>query len=234
MARARYEYCEIFDIRSCMEQELEKLPVSNNKNETAAQFWARVEQAGLLIEALARYDELAAEFAQGRHTRRESKKDFKQRMEREGRQAEAEGVRAELLASGMTQRQAQAKLVARLQPLAGGSTAAWQTPDPWANGRLFKKKADQHLVLKLVKDADDTDGENEDEEVTEARGRLFWAELRQEERQALANARQRAEVLKREQERLRLEQAAKPKPAAKGRQKKAAVSTKAGQDRVVI
>src|SRR5262249_56520453 len=121
-----------------------------------------------------------------------------------------------------------------LQPMDGGSTTAWQTPDPWANGRLFKKKPDQHLVLNLVKDADGTYDENEDEEVTEARERLFWAELRREERQALANARQHAEALKREQERLRLEQAAKPKPGAKGRQKKAAVSTKAGQDRVVI
>src|SRR5262249_55663718 len=165
MARARYEYCEIFDIRSCMEQELEKLPVSNNKNETAAQFWARVEQAGLLIEALARYDELAAEFAEWKHTRRETKKDFEQRMEREGRQADAERIRAELLASGLNQRQAQAKLVERLQPMDGGSTTAWQTPDPWANGRLFKKKPDQHLVLNLVKDADGTYDENEDEEV---------------------------------------------------------------------
>src|SRR5262245_32596264 len=198
MARARYAYCEILDIRRSMEQELDNLPASNNKKESAAQFWARVEQAGLLIEALARYDEWAAELAEWRHTRRETKKEFDQRMEREGRQAEAERIRAELLASGLNQRQAQAKLVERLQPLAGGSTTAWQTPDPWANGRLFKKKPDQHLVLKLVKDADGTYDENEDEEVTEARERLFWAELRRDERQALDNARQRAEAVKRE------------------------------------
>src|SRR5262245_14636429 len=105
-----------------MEDRLEKLPPSNKKNESAAEFWARVERAGLLIEAIALYDEIAAEYAEWKHTPRETKKKFEERIECEGRRAEAERMRAELLASGLTQRQVQAKLLKRLQPLDGSTT----------------------------------------------------------------------------------------------------------------
>jgi len=214
----RYQYCEVLDIRCWMEKRLEKLPASTNQRETAGQFWARVEQAGLLIEAIGLYDEIAAEWAEWQHTRRETKKQFEQRMEREGRQAEAEKLRAELLASGLTKRRAQAELVHRLQPRDGSATRAWRTPDPWDNGRLFKQKANQEQVLALISEND----ADEPEELAEARNRLWWAELRRDEREALANARQRARALKQEQERQQQKKAASPAPAANGKKQETA------------
>src|SRR6516165_3257493 len=111
MATPRHEYCEVGDIRGWVEEELPNLPASKSKDESPEQFWSRVEQAGLLIKALALYDEIAAARLEWRHTWRETKKQFDQRMESEGRQAEAERVRAKLLASGLTRREAQVKLV---------------------------------------------------------------------------------------------------------------------------
>jgi hypothetical protein len=198
MAKPRYEYSEVAKIRGWVEEELQNLPASKNEDEAPEEFWSRVEQAGLLVKALARYDELAAEYAAWRQTQRETKTQFDQRMEREGRQAEAERVRAKLLASGMSKREAQVALVERMQPLDGTKTRAWETPDPWEEGRLFKKKAEQQQVLDL---ATREEGEEEDKEVTEAKNRLYWAERRRDEREALVDARRRARDIKREQER---------------------------------
>src|SRR5262249_34537254 len=204
MAKPRYEYCEVAEIRGWVEERLQNLPANKNKDETPAEFWSRVERAGLLIKALALYDEIAAEYAEWRHTRRETKKQFDQRIEREGRQAEAERVRAKLLASGLTRREAQAELVERLQPQDGTNTRAWETPDPWEEGRLFKEETDQQQVLEL---ATREEGEDEDKEAAKAKNRLFWAELRRDERQALADARRRARAMKQEQERLQTRRA---------------------------
>jgi hypothetical protein len=101
-------------------------------------------------------------------------------------------VRARLVASGLSQRETQAELVERFQPLDGSTTRAWETPDPWQQGRLFKKKADQQQVWERM--ACDQD-EDEEETVTEAENRWSWAERRREERQALADARRRAGAL---------------------------------------
>src|SRR5436309_2620311 len=98
MAHARYEYGEVSDIRHGVEERLEKLPAGKKKEETPEEFWLRVEQAGLLLEGIALYDQIAAEHAASRHIRRETKKDFEERIKRERRQAEAERLRAELVA----------------------------------------------------------------------------------------------------------------------------------------
>jgi hypothetical protein len=198
MATARYKYSEVADIRGWVEERLQNLPAGKSEDESPEEFWSRVERAGLLIKTLTLYDEIAAEYAEWRHTRRETTKQFDQRMEREGRQAEAERLRAKLLASGLTQREAQIKLVERLQPLDGSKTRAWETPDPWESGRLFRKKADQDERLRIVKRVED---EDYDEEFDEAKNRIFWAELRRDERQALAEGRRRARDIKQEQER---------------------------------
>jgi hypothetical protein len=218
MAKPRYEYCEVAEIRGRVEEQLPKLPARKGTDETPAEFWARAERAGLLQEALALYDKMAAA---RRQTRREKKKQFDQRIEREGRHAEVERARTELLASGLTNRETQVVLVNRFQPRDGTKTRAWETPDPWRQGRLFKKKADQQKVMELTNDVEYDDGEKE---MTEAENRLNWAERRREERQALADAQRRAWAMKQEQERLQQkpEQAAKLAPTKNGRQKSAA------------
>jgi hypothetical protein len=66
---------------------------------------------------------------------RESKRAFWERMDREGRRAEAEEVLAGLLGPGVSKRQAQAQLVERFQPLSGERTCSWSTPDSWRLGR---------------------------------------------------------------------------------------------------
>jgi hypothetical protein len=185
MATKRYERCVIWDIRVLMADELDLLP----EDESAEEFWERVEKTGRLVEALAIYDRLEAEEAA--KVRRETKQEFMLRVEREGRAEEAERIRAELLASGLSNREAQVKLVKRLQPLDGSKTRAWETPDPWNGGRLFLRKADQERVLSLTSGEDE-----EDREATDAQERLNWAITRQQERQALARARQRAQALK--------------------------------------
>src|SRR5262245_40143859 len=137
MAKPRHEYCEVAEIRSRVEEQLPKLPARKADDETPTEFWSRVERAGLLHKALALYDEIEAG---RRHTRRETKMEFEQRIEREGRRAKVERVRAELLLSGLTQRETQGELVKRFQAKDGAKTRAWETPDPWQQGRLFKKK----------------------------------------------------------------------------------------------
>src|SRR5215831_7526997 len=122
MAKHKYEYCEAADIRRRTAEQLQFLPARKSKDEAPAKFWSRAEREGLLIKALALFDEISTARSERRRIRRETKKAFDQRMEREGRQAEAEHVRAELLASGLTQRQAQVNLVERLQPLDGTKT----------------------------------------------------------------------------------------------------------------
>jgi hypothetical protein len=218
MAKPRYEYCEVADIRARVEDQLPKLPACKGTDETPAEFWARAERAGLLEEALALYDKIAAE---RRQTRRETKKQFDQRIEHERRHAEVERVRAELLASGLTNRETQVELVNRFQPRDGTKTRAWETPDPWQQGRLFKKKTDQQKVLEQVERDED---EDEDDEVTEAENRLQWAERRREERQALADARRRAWAMKQEQELLQQHpaRAARRAPPRNGRRNSAA------------
>jgi hypothetical protein len=162
------------------------LPVPKDDEESPTEFWARVERAGRLVEAIALYDEYAAEWAAWQHRPRETKQAFNKRVEREGRQAEVERIRAELLASGASQREAQEELVNRFQPLTGDRTRAWETPDPWKAGRLFRKKEDQDEWL-----------ENAGEDLEEdPQWRVECARWRREERQALADARRQAEALK--------------------------------------
>jgi hypothetical protein len=192
-----WESSEIYAVRLQVAGRL-KLP-DTNKDEylSPARFWADAEKVGRLVEALALYDQVAAGRAAWRHLRRETKGDFERRIEREGRQAEAERVRAELLASGLSHRDAQEELVHRLQPLDGSQTRAWPTPDPWEAGRLFLKKADQE---RLLADAREEDEDEDDGFIDDAAGSARWrvecAERRRAERLALAAARRRAQALK--------------------------------------
>jgi hypothetical protein len=229
MAKPRYEYSEVAKIRGRVEEELQDLPASESKDEAPEDFWSRVERAGLLIKALACYDEIAAEYAKWRHTRLETKNQFDQRMEREARQAEAESVRAKLLASGMSKREAQVALVERLQPLDGSKTRAWETPDPWKEGRLFKKKAEQQEVLDLATREEE---EDEDKAVTEAQNRLYWAERRRDEREALADARRRARDIKQEQ--ARRQRKAKRARSREGGQQKTSAEKRRWNDSELI
>jgi hypothetical protein len=90
MAKPKYEYCEVADIRARVAEQLPTLPACNGTDETPAEFWSRVERAGLLQKALALYDEIAAA---RRQIRRETKKQFDQRVQRERRHAEVERAR---------------------------------------------------------------------------------------------------------------------------------------------
>jgi hypothetical protein len=191
-----YEHSDVYEVRSAVQQRLRLPAVKNGGNEPATDFWARVERAGLLIQALALYDQLAAQRAAQRQVWRETKEQFAQRVQREGRQAQAERLRAELLASGLSQRQAQVELVERLQPLDGSATRAWETPDPWEAGRLFRRKADQNGLLARARRYEDEDEDDEDQEVDEGLWRLECARRRRAERLALAAARRRAQALK--------------------------------------
>jgi hypothetical protein len=204
MATPRYAYCEITDVRFSLEKRLPGLPPCPTRYETPEQFWERVEKAGLLARALTLYDRIAAERAAWRQVRRETKQQFAQRVEREGRQAEADRLRAELLASGLSQREAQEELVARLQPLDGTRSRAWETPDPWLSGRLFRRKEDQRRLLYLaansealeyVYDNEEDDQPDCEDEEHDALKRIQWARQRRDERRALADARWRAREL---------------------------------------
>jgi hypothetical protein len=198
MAKARYEYCDVCAVRAKVEQRLQ-LPaykaLKPGKQETPTEFWSRVERAGLLTDALALFDQQAAEQAAWAHTRRETKPQFLKRVQEEGREADLERLRAELQASGLPEREVQEKLVARLQPLDGSKTRAWPTPNPWNEGRLCLKKEDQKRLLALAKGHKwgmRTDGV----EVAEAKRQIRWARHRLEERRALIAARQRAKAQK--------------------------------------
>jgi hypothetical protein len=67
-----------------------------------------------------------------------------------------------------------------LQPLDGSATRAWQTPNPWNEGRFCQKKVDQEKLLSL-------NGKPPSKEEME-RTRLKWAQHRLEERRALVAA----------------------------------------------
>ena len=187
-----YELSAIRGIRSAVEEQLDLPPYKGPKDraETATEFWSRVERAGLLVKALALYDQLAAEGEEWRHIRRETKEEFAARIEREGRQVEVERKRTELVASGLSERDVQEELVACFQPLDGTETRVWETPDPWEHGRLFRRKRDQQELLELADDEDEDDAACRD-----ARWRIECAERRQEERTALKKARRRAREL---------------------------------------
>jgi hypothetical protein len=191
-----YEHSDVYEVRSAVQERLRLPAVKNGQYEPATDFWARVKGAGLLVQALDLFDQLAAERAEARQVRRETKEQFEQRVEHEGRQAEAERLRAELLAEGLTQRQAQVELVQRLQPLDGSATRAWETPDPWEAGRLFRRKADQDALLARARRYDDEEEDDEDQDVDEGLWRLECARRRRAERLALAAARRRAQALK--------------------------------------
>ena len=239
MPTPRYEHCKILEIRTDVAERLPKLPrVRKGKaeNETPAEFWSRVKRAGLLVEAMALYDHLAAARSQLRRTRRETKSQFDQRLKREGRYAEAERVRAKLLASGLTGRQVQAEMVSRFQPKDGTKTRAWETPDPWQEGRLFHKKADEQKLLdELAQAARKDEDDDENETWSEAEEILSWAERRRDERQALAEARRLAWLLKNEPPpRSRpTKRASKKKPSANHRRQQPTPSPQ-GSDRVEI
>jgi hypothetical protein len=188
------EQCSLRDIRAEVESRL-KLPLPLTKNETAFHFWKLVEQAGMLIEALTLYDRIAAERTPPPPIRRETKLQFLERIDREGRRAEVERLRAELLASGWSQRDAQAELVKRFQPSDGTSTRAWETPDPWENGRLFRTKAKEQELEALTRDEEDDQDAREYEREAAAE-ELLSAHSRFMERSALAKARRRARELK--------------------------------------
>src|SRR5262249_39456241 len=98
MATPRYAHCLIHDIR-CALAPRRTLPAPKGWGESAAAFWSRVEQAGRLVEVLALYDRIAAEWARWAQVPRETSAQFLQRVEREGRRAEAERALAELVAS---------------------------------------------------------------------------------------------------------------------------------------
>jgi hypothetical protein len=178
--------------RCSVEERLEEeglLPPSKDEDETAAAFWARVEQAGQLAKALELYDEFAEDAAEWIHRPRETKRMFADRIEREGRQAEVERDRNEMQQAGYSSREIHKKLVYHFQPLDGTLTRPWETPDPWEEGRLFRKKEDQERLLAEAK-PDDYSRE------AMAMQRVECAEWRREERVALANARRRARELK--------------------------------------
>jgi hypothetical protein len=186
MAKPRFEYCRACKIRALVEERLNVPKVG--RPESPKGFWERMEEAGRLSEALALYDKLEVEHRTGAHMRRETKGQFEERIEKEGRQEQAQRLRAELVAQGLLKREVQEKLVETLQPLAGGRTRAWHTPNPWNEGRFCRRKADQDRLLALT-------GNQPNRRDGEMR-RLHWAQHRLEERQALMAARRRAQVIK--------------------------------------
>jgi len=185
-----YQQSEVKGIRSRVEQNLKGLPPSKDKNETATAFWERVEKAGRLLEALELYDKFEKQRAQWAHMPRETKKMFAERIEREGRQAEVEEERKELLEEGHSLREIHEELVNRFQPLDGSHTRPWETPDPWKAGRLFRKKEDQD---KLLAEAKRDDG---DDYCPKSRWRFEWKQQRREKRIASENAEWRVDCAK--------------------------------------
>jgi hypothetical protein len=228
MAALRYEYCKICDVLWHVKKRLD-LPPIKAQNETPKEFWARVEQAGQLIQALKLYDEVAAEQAAWARVPRETKKQFAERIEQEGHRDEVERVRAELLHSGQSRREAQIALVEPFQPMDGRQTRAWETPDPWESGRLFKSKEEEVHLMNLAY-AD----EDEDAETMAARDRVEWAEHRRDERWELAAARRRALALRQEQERQKCQQAQSARAKTLNCAQPPRVANSAGKDREVL
>jgi hypothetical protein len=145
-----------------------------------------VEKAGLLEQALIICDELAAQDAEEVRPRRESKKMFEERIAREGRQAEVDRERKDWLESGFSLRETQAFLVDKFQPLDGSKTCPWSTPDPWAAGRMFRRKEDYEKLLSEVDPFEAMRAKKK-----EVNYRWECAQWRRDERDALAKARQR-------------------------------------------
>jgi hypothetical protein len=165
--------------------EAKKLSPSKDKEETAAAFWVRMEKAGLLEEVLKLYDQIAESHAERAQTPRETKKKFAERIEREGRRNEVEEERQCLSESGYSLRQIHEMLVEVFQPLDGSKTRPWTTPDPWENGRLFRKKEDQNRL------AAEIEGFDERDYCPESRWRYEWKQMHQEKRLASSNAQYR-------------------------------------------
>ena len=219
------------------------LPPSKDKNETAAAFWERVEKAGQLIEALEVYDEYADSRAEWAHMPRETKKMFAERIEREGRQAEVEKARSGLIAGGYSLREIHEKLVCQFQPQDGRKTRPWTTPDPWEQGRLFRKKEDQEKLqveIERGKESDwspksrwhhEWDQMHREKKLasSKAEWRLDCAKWRRDERVALANARRRAPEAARE---LKESQAAAKAEAERQAAAKADAERKAAEAKV--
>ena len=99
-----FEQSNVLWTRARVAEILNNLPPPKDKHETAAQFWARVDKAGLLDEALCLYDEIAEQDAERADIRRETKKMFAERIDREGRQDEVEEERKRLSAEGCSLR----------------------------------------------------------------------------------------------------------------------------------
>jgi hypothetical protein len=169
-----------------------------------------MERAGVLEEALMLYDQIAEGNAKWVHLPRETKKMFAERVEREGRQAEVEEEGKRLSAEGHSLREIHEELVDRFQPLDGSRTRPWTTPNPWENGRLFRKKEDQNRFAAEIEGYDEHhycpknrwryEWEQMHQEKrlasSNAKYRMDCGEWRREERVALANARRRARELK--------------------------------------
>jgi hypothetical protein len=166
------------------------LPPRAGHEPTAAEFWLHVEKAGRLVEAIALYDEISARWEEWEHRKRETKQEFAARIEREGRKEKVDRYRAQLSKAGHTEREIQETLVEKFQPLDGSSTRVWPTPDPWEEGRLFRKKSDQEELEEMTSDEDE-----DDRAVSKAEWRLSCAKFRRDERVALAAARRRAREL---------------------------------------
>jgi hypothetical protein len=201
MASKWFEQSTVFDLRQEVARLLGLSQRHGRKQGAPSDFWEDAEEKGMLVQAVELYDRLEAERA--RRPRRETKKEFEERVEKEGRAAEAQRLRDELLASGLNKREVQRRLVGRLQPLDGSATVAWETPNSWAKGRLFRTKAQHEELLALVEADNDADADFEEDEfeydgqeAKEAAHRLACARWRQEEREALAEARRRAHALK--------------------------------------
>ena len=215
MVSLRYAYCNELYIRRVVAQRL-KLPL--HQPETPAEWWTAVERGGRLLDALALYDRIDAERAARRRVRRETKKQFAERIDREGRRSEAEQLRADLLSSGLSQREAQIELVARLQPLDGSTTRAWPTPNPWQTSRLFLRRVTENWLYAQA--AEEEYYEADDDEYCdpeEAENRIKWAKRRLEERRALSSVRWRARLLREQaaqETKARAQEAAKAAPAA--------------------
>jgi hypothetical protein len=184
MPPAFYDDCPACDIRLRVAVRL-YLTALSPLDESPTAFWWRLRSSGRLGEVLRLYDRMMKDRAESASIPRETRTQFLDRVEREGRRDQAERALARLLASGLSAREAQEKLVERFQPLDGSQTRAWATPDPWANGRLFRRKKVQEELLAAASP------EGKKEAARRAAADLVErARHRQEERVTLADARQ--------------------------------------------
>jgi len=129
------------------------------------------------------------------------------------------------------------------QPLDGSWTRPWTTPNPWENGRLFRKKGDQEKLQAEIERGEESSWcpksrwhyewdqmHKEKRRVSSnAKYRMDCAEWRREERVALANARRRAPEAARE---LKERQAAAKAEAERQAAAKAEAERKAAEAKV--